>query len=96
MSEPNTTAPRATPGQALAAWRKSAEKTQTECAAAVDVRQNTWSEWEADSKQPQIKYAIRIERLTGGAVPVTCWEPAEPTLETREAPAKGATGTDGV
>lgn len=65
-------------GSLLAEWRSGVGKSQTECAAGVGVRQATWSEWESGAKNPQIKYAIRIERMTGGAVPVTCWEPEEP------------------
>lgn len=95
--------------EALSAWRKSAGKSQTECAETLGVRQATWSEWEAGHRSPRIKHALAIAKMSGGAVPIEVWsgvEEAVPANETEEeAPADAAptfqhppsaTGTDGV
>lgn len=65
---------------ALSAWRKAAEKSQTECAEAVGVRQATWSEWEAGHRSPRIKHALAIAKMSGGKVPITVWAEPEPEI----------------
>lgn len=67
-------------GELLAEWRKGAKKTQEDCAKIVGVQQGAWCAWETGGRSPQIKYAIRIERLTDGRVKVTDWEPSEVAL----------------
>lgn len=58
----------ATPGAALRAWRESAGKTQTECAASIGVSQPAWADWEADRRSPHTTHAFAIEDLTQGVV----------------------------
>jgi len=56
------------PGAVLRAWRESAGKTQTECAAAIGVSQPAWADWEADRRSPHTTHAFAIDDLTEGTV----------------------------
>ncbi len=66
-------AKRQTPGTLLRAWRTETGTSQTVAAGRVGVRQNTWSDWEHDRKNPQIEHALRIASVTGGRCPVEAW-----------------------
>jgi DNA-binding XRE family transcriptional regulator len=70
-------AKRRTPGKLLRAWRTETGTSQAVAAKAVGVRQNTWSDWENDRKNPQIERALRIAEVTGGRCPVEAWARSE-------------------
>lgn len=66
----------------LVAWRKSHGMTQAEAARLFGVSQAALSEYEncgktpGVGKLPGVETAIRIAKLTDGAVPVGSWEGA--------------------
>lgn len=57
----------------LREWRISKGLTQAQCAAMVDVAQPTWNAWENNVRNPHIEFAVKIEDITGGFVPVRAW-----------------------
>lgn len=61
-----------TPGL-LRDWRKQRGLTQSDLATRLGVSGATLSDWEAGKKTPRIESAVRIERVTEGAVPVGAW-----------------------
>jgi len=65
-------------GASLKAWRGSRALSQTALAGVVGVGQSALAEWEAGRRRPELPYAIRLEEMTGGAVPLEAWGyPAE-------------------
>lgn len=63
-----------TPGaELLKGWREREARSQTEIAAALDIRQNTVSEWEKGSRRPDLTNALRLESHTKRAVPAVAW-----------------------
>lgn len=58
----------------LKAWREAAGHTQVEAGKLLGVSQVTISDWEAERKQPRVSAALRIARVTDGAVPIESWE----------------------
>lgn len=64
-------------GELLLAWRKRRKLTQEKAADLVGVRQATWSEYEHGKKIPRTRLALKIAKLTRGAVPVTAWADGE-------------------
>lgn len=63
----------------LRAWRKEADLSQGQAAEKLGVRQARWSELESGEHSPGRELAIRIEQLTGGAVPIEAWSD-DPTI----------------
>ena len=70
----------------LTRWREEIAKiTQTEAAALIPVSQATWSDWEKGKKVPKVGPAVKLEKVSDGAVPVEAWvkaddaEPHKPT-----------------
>lgn len=59
------------PHQRLGRWRRKVGKTQLQAAACVGVAQATWSRWEAGVLTPQLRFAIRLEAVTG--IPSMAW-----------------------
>lgn len=57
----------------MANWRKDEGITQTEAAKRAEISQTAWCDLEAGKKLPRIDTAIRIARVTRGAVPVEAW-----------------------
>jgi transcriptional regulator with XRE-family HTH domain len=58
---------------ALARWRETAGLSQKEVSKQLGVSQSAYCGWE-NGTQPQIHYALAIEKLTDGSVPVTAWK----------------------
>ena len=54
-------------------WRAQHARSQTAIAAALDIKQNTVSEWEKGSRRPDLANALRLEEHTDGGVPATAW-----------------------
>lgn len=75
----------------LRAWREAAGLSQSECARRVNVAQSAWNTWEHGVREPQIRFAVAIEELTSGAVPVRAWLARPPSSPA----APAATGTEG-
>ena len=57
----------------LKEWRAQHAKPQTAVAAALNIKQNTVSEWEKGSRRPDLANALRLEEHTDGVVPATSW-----------------------
>lgn len=57
----------------LKQWREARGVFQTSIADALNIRQNTVSEWEKGSRRPDLPNALRLERHTDGAVGATSW-----------------------
>jgi DNA-binding XRE family transcriptional regulator len=57
----------------LREWRKTDGRTQGQCARLLGVRQPTWSAYESGKKTPRTKLALKLAKLTGGAVPIEAW-----------------------
>lgn len=57
----------------LKQWREARGVFQTSIADALNIRQNTVSEWEKGSRRPDLPNALRLERHTDGAVAATAW-----------------------
>ncbi len=90
------------PGRALAAWREKRGLSQTEAAGLLNppVSQSAWSEWETESKPPNLTNAFDLERLTDGAVKASAWAKPRPRQRAKAHPSKppprgSRTGTDG-
>lgn len=65
----------------LASWRAQHGKSQSAVARALvpPITQAAVSKWETDPEQrPDLRRAVQLEGITGGAVPATAWgHPAE-------------------
>lgn len=61
----------------LAAYLADADLTFTEFASRLSVEDSTVLRWAKLQRIPSLFWARRIEEVTSGAVPVTCW-PAVP------------------
>ena len=57
----------------LKQWREARGVFQTSIADALNIRQNTVSEWEKGSRRPDLPNALRLAHHTGGAVAATAW-----------------------
>jgi len=57
----------------LKQWREARGVFQTSIADALNIRQNTVSEWEKGSRRPDLPNALRLERHTDGSVAATSW-----------------------
>jgi len=57
----------------LKAWREARGVSQTSIADALDIRQNTVSEWEKGSRRPDLPNALRLESHTDGGVAAVSW-----------------------
>jgi transcriptional regulator with XRE-family HTH domain len=73
MAKPKTSTKTLTPGEQLRAWRKSAQKSQSDIASAVGVATPTVCEWESGHRTPRLEHAVAIERATDGGVLVDAW-----------------------
>ena len=62
-----------TPSQQLHAWRSAQPRTLRSIVDAAGVSHPTWLGWEAGDRTPTLAGALRVEVLTGGAVPVESW-----------------------
>jgi transcriptional regulator with XRE-family HTH domain len=84
------------PGKRLLAWLEEQGQSQVWLAAQLGVARAVLWRWLAGKQTPRVTFAVRIERLTGGAVPVAMWSTdAAPVAEALAATAE-ATGTDGT
>ncbi len=61
------------PGDALANWRLEQRLSQEEAASKIEVAQGTWGAWEAGLKQPGLKNALALDKLTNGIIAATMW-----------------------
>lgn len=57
----------------LKQWREARGVFQTSIADALNIRQNTVSEWEKGSRRPDLPNALRLAHHTDGAVAATAW-----------------------
>lgn len=57
----------------LQKWREKKELSQEQVALLVGVKQTTISRWEAGESHPILKFAIRLAKVSKGAVPVEAW-----------------------
>ena len=57
----------------LKQWREARGVFQTSIADALNIRQNTVSEWEKGSRRPDLPNALRLAHHTEGAVAATAW-----------------------
>ncbi len=64
----------------LKGWREAREQTQKEGAKSLGVSQGALSEYE-NGKAPRLDVALKLARLTSGAVPVESWERLEEATE---------------
>lgn len=64
---------RLTGGVLLANWRRKKKMSQRDLADELGIRQGTLCDWEVTKHLPRIDAALRIEKLTGGRVPVRSW-----------------------
>lgn len=64
----------------LTSYRKSKGISQRAFAEAVDVDQSIVSRLETGDMRPSLSLALRIDKETSGAVPVTTWAEANPSL----------------
>lgn len=82
-------------GTAIREWREGQGLSQATCAKRVGVAQSAWNQWETGKGEPRVRFAVRLELLTGGAVPVAMWCGTSPDesgpLPTADV---NATGTD--
>lgn len=62
-----------TNAEKLKAWRASQGISQAKAAERVGAAQKSWDEWEDGIKVPGLRYVVRIERETDGAVPAIGW-----------------------
>lgn len=60
----------------LSEWRRRKGLSQWDLADLIGVGQGTVSRWEADEAAPLLKFAIKLAKVTKGAVPVECWDAA--------------------
>ena len=65
-----------TAGELLRAWRSGKELSQASAAALFGLNQVRVFRLEAGSSLPLAHEAVRIAKVTGGAVPVDAWKPA--------------------
>jgi transcriptional regulator with XRE-family HTH domain len=64
----------AIPGPSLLQdWRRTEGLNQVQAAQLLEMSQSNLSDIEAGRQRPRIETALRIERRTKGAVPVTAW-----------------------
>jgi transcriptional regulator with XRE-family HTH domain len=70
----------------LKAWRVLNGLSQVSAAAKARVSQAAWNQWENGKKQPDVNNAVRIARLTEGAVAVEDWTDVEPPLAADSSP----------
>lgn len=54
-------------------------KTRTQFAEELGIGRPFLSMLESGKKRPSLELAVRIDRMTGGAVPASSWVPAEST-----------------
>lgn len=80
-------------GSAIREWRKKQGLSQATCAKRVGVAQSAWNQWETGKGEPRVRFAVRLEALTEGAVPVAMWCGSLPD-ESGELPTVESTGTD--
>lgn len=57
----------------LKAWRVNNNLTQKQAAERASMSQSIWSDYENGRKQPGIDQGLRLEQVTGGAVPLASW-----------------------
>jgi transcriptional regulator with XRE-family HTH domain len=59
----------------LVQWRAAQvpPRTLTSVARDLDVSHPLISEWEKGTRKPGVELALRLEKLTGGAVPIESW-----------------------
>ncbi len=62
--------------QALVQFRDQHNKSQLEIAHALETYPQYVGQWERGEKPPTLGQAIKLERLTDGAVPCMIWEQA--------------------
>ena len=55
-------------GRKLKAWRKRQGLSQADASAKARVSQAAWSEYESGKSMPRVDVALRLEKLTDGAV----------------------------
>lgn len=82
-------------GAAIREWREKSGLSQTVCAKRIGVAQSAWNQWETGKGEPRVRFAVRLEALTEGAVPVAMWCGVLPLDESGPLPAEtpAATGT---
>lgn len=56
------------------------KRNQVQTAAALQLDQGQYSYYENGKKTPGLATALRIERLTSGAVPASSWVPEEAAI----------------
>lgn len=59
----------------LSQWRAAQEPPRTAISIAreLSVSHTLISEWERGTRKPGVELALRVEELTGGAVPIETW-----------------------
>jgi transcriptional regulator with XRE-family HTH domain len=59
----------------LVQWRavQVPPRTLTSVARDLDVSHPLVSEWEKGTRKPGVELALRLEKLTGGSVPIESW-----------------------
>lgn len=67
----------------LGQWRAAQEppRTAVSVATELDVSHSLLSEWEKGTRKPGVELALRVERLTDGAVPIERWGYTRDLLE---------------
>jgi len=68
----------------LADFIATSGKKRESIADSLDISRSYLSLLESGTKRPSLDLAVRIERLTDGAVPATSWVPSPATTPTRE------------
>lgn len=60
-------------GTKLREWRDAQGLTQAAAADKIQTGQGTWHAWEDGTKAPELRFALALEDLTGGAVKAFEW-----------------------
>jgi transcriptional regulator with XRE-family HTH domain len=58
----------------LSQWRKDRGLSQVEACAIIDIDQGWYSKLEHGHRSPGRTLAVKIDRVTGGVVPVSSWD----------------------
>ena len=68
--------------QLLSSWREKISVTQQEAADRIGVDLARYNAFENDRARPGLDWAVKIEQISRGAVPVSSWS-VDPTTKTK-------------